>query len=185
MQIASDAKRAKAFDSLFERYDGPRFGVRLWDGWSWHTPGSDLPQFELAFNNASALEALFVRPSEITLGEAFVAKEIDVTGDFPSAFNLAEHVFHSPEGRRRKILETASRVFLGMSKALVIRLRETARRYLSTMISQLVFIEHGLENPLSIHALTLNPTPMIWMQHRSASLSSYAGNYACSRMIDF
>jgi hypothetical protein len=40
---------------------------------------------------------MFVRPSEITLGEAFLAGDSDVMGDFPSVFHVAEYVFHRPQ----------------------------------------------------------------------------------------
>jgi len=51
---------------------------------------------------------MMVRPTEITLGEAFLANEIDVEGDIFAIFAATEHVFRRPRGRRQDLLETAS-----------------------------------------------------------------------------
>ena len=58
-----------------------RFCIRLWDGWSWTSPAREEARCNLLFNSPSAFEALILHPSEITLGEAFLAGEIDVAGD--------------------------------------------------------------------------------------------------------
>ncbi|HEX9201391.1 MAG TPA: hypothetical protein VF865_17675, partial [Acidobacteriaceae bacterium] len=74
-------ERAGLFDSLFEGYDGPPFGIRLWDGWIWTSSENKDPRCTLVFRSPGALETMMVRPTEITLGEAFLANEIDVEGD--------------------------------------------------------------------------------------------------------
>jgi cyclopropane-fatty-acyl-phospholipid synthase len=63
-------ERAKIFDALFERYSGTPFCIRLWDGWQWASPTQDESRCTLIFNTPGALEALLIRPSELTLGEA-------------------------------------------------------------------------------------------------------------------
>jgi cyclopropane-fatty-acyl-phospholipid synthase len=58
-------------------------------------------------HSAEALETMMARPSDITLGEAFLAKDIDLEGDIFSIFAMAEHVFHRPSGRRQRLREAA------------------------------------------------------------------------------
>lgn len=113
---STPSQRAKVLHTLFERYQGPPFSVRLWDGWRWHSQSRDDPAFTLVFRSADALRSLVVRPSEINLGEAFLSKEIDVEGDLFSVFDAVDHIFHGPRGRRQLILEVISGIFAGMGQ---------------------------------------------------------------------
>ena len=70
----------------------------------------------MVFRSPYTLEAMMVRPSEITLGEAFLANELDVEGDIFSVFAVVEHVFHCPEGRRQRIREAWLRAAAGISQ---------------------------------------------------------------------
>jgi cyclopropane-fatty-acyl-phospholipid synthase len=112
------AQRAKIFAALFERYEGPAFSLRLWDGWSWAWQRRSDPVCTFVFHSEGALRALLVHPSEITLGEAFVAKEIDVEGDLFAAFDVTEHIFHCPRSQRRRSLEAISGFLLGLGHRL-------------------------------------------------------------------
>jgi cyclopropane-fatty-acyl-phospholipid synthase len=112
------AQRAKILDVFFERYEGPAFSVRFWDGWSWACERGTEPVCTLVFRSEGALRALLVHPSEITLGEAFVAKEIDVEGDLFAAFDVAEHIFDCPRSQRRRSLEAISGFLLGLGHRL-------------------------------------------------------------------
>ena len=114
MHTFTYSERNRMFDSLFEGYSGAPFCIRLWDGWSWTSPALGEPRCTLLFNSPSAFEALVLHPSEITLGEAFLAGDINVTGDIFEVFAVTEHVFRCPQGRRKKILETFSRLVLGV-----------------------------------------------------------------------
>ena len=108
------SQATKILDTLFERYDGPSFSLRAWDGWCWFTPGRGEPECTIVFHSEDALRSLLLHPSEITLGEAFLSKEIDVEGDIFSAFDVVEHVFQCARGQRQRILEVVSGVFGGM-----------------------------------------------------------------------
>lgn len=118
MSESEKAQRAKILDAFFERYDGPSFSVRLWDQWSWTCRQGTEPVCTFIFNSKESLRALLVRPSEITLGDAFVAKEIEVEGDLFSAFDVAEHIFECSQSRRRRTLESISGFFLGLGQRL-------------------------------------------------------------------
>ena len=108
-------EQAGLFESIFEGYDGPPFGIRLWDGWCWTSSAKDNPRFTLIVRSEDALEAMLARPSEITLGEAFLANDIDVEGDIFSVFAMAEYIFHRPRGRRQRMLEAASQAVSGVA----------------------------------------------------------------------
>lgn len=106
--------RERLLGSLFDGYVGPPFAVRFWDGWLWRQTPGDNADCTIVVNSAEALQSLLLRPSEVTLGEAFLTKNIDVEGDIFSVFDVAEHVFHGPKGRHRRVLEAASGILLGV-----------------------------------------------------------------------
>jgi cyclopropane-fatty-acyl-phospholipid synthase len=116
MLTSTYGERARVFDSLFAGYDGPAFSLRLWDGWQWSSTADSQPQCTLIFNSPHAFEALIVRPSEITLGEAFLAGDINVEGDLFCVFSVTDHIFHSPQGRRRKVMEALARLLSGIAE---------------------------------------------------------------------
>jgi cyclopropane-fatty-acyl-phospholipid synthase len=116
MLTSVSCQRSNLLESLFKGYDGPAFGIRLWDGWNWVSSENETPRCTLVLRSARALEAMMLRPSEVTLGEAFLANEIDVEGDIFAVFAMAEHLFHTPRSRRQRVLETASRVASGIAQ---------------------------------------------------------------------
>lgn len=80
------------------------FRVRLWNGATW---GSGSPRFTLVLNHPGALRAMFLSPSEMTLGEAYVFGDVDIEGDVEAVFKVAEYLAE-PEnmlpGRRLRTL---------------------------------------------------------------------------------
>lgn len=90
------ARRATIFHELFRGYEGPTFGVRLWDGWSWASTTDGRVECTVVLKNPKALRTLIASPSEITLGEAFMHGELDVEGDIFAAFPMAEFLFSRP-----------------------------------------------------------------------------------------
>jgi cyclopropane-fatty-acyl-phospholipid synthase len=71
-------------------YTGEPFQVRLWNGTTWGTPGN--PKFTLVLNNAEALHRLFVDPTELGLGEGYIAGDFDIEGDMEGAFELGDYL---------------------------------------------------------------------------------------------
>ncbi|HTV06557.1 MAG TPA: cyclopropane-fatty-acyl-phospholipid synthase family protein [Acidobacteriaceae bacterium] len=111
-----NTQRDKIFHSLFEGYEGSPFAVRLWDGWLWHSSTRGETSCTIVVHSANALRSLVLHPSEVTLGEAFLTKDIDVEGDLFSVFDVAEHVFHCSKGRQQRLLEAASGILSGIGK---------------------------------------------------------------------
>lgn len=75
-------------EELTADYRGQGFTVRLWDGTKWNTahPG----RFTLALKHPGALKNMFLSPSELTMGEAFIYDDFDVEGDLEAAFEFAD-----------------------------------------------------------------------------------------------
>ncbi|MDX9708094.1 MAG: cyclopropane-fatty-acyl-phospholipid synthase family protein [Trichloromonas sp.] len=78
------------FQRLFSRVPKP-FAVRLWDGSTWRH-GNDPPLFTLEIKHPSALRRMFWRPTELSLGEAFIFDDFDIHGDIEASFVLADHL---------------------------------------------------------------------------------------------
>jgi cyclopropane-fatty-acyl-phospholipid synthase len=100
---------SETLSSVFAGYRGRLFAIRLWDGWLWKSSEGQ-PACTIVIHSAGALHSLIARPSEITLGEAYIAKEIDVEGDLFSVFDAAEHIFQSHRGAKQRIIEGANKL---------------------------------------------------------------------------
>lgn len=100
-----ESQSTEELEEIFKGYQGPAFSILLWDGRRWRSPGTGSTACTIVFRSADALRSLIVQASEVTLGEAFLSKAIDVEGDIFSVFAIAEYVFQRPESQRRRILE--------------------------------------------------------------------------------
>ncbi len=91
---------------LFRNYDGPHFAIRLWNGWTWKSAPGDgkAPACTIVLTTPKALQTLLLHPSQVALGEAFLAQEIDIEGDLFSVFEIAEHVLRRPVSLRQRLL---------------------------------------------------------------------------------
>lgn len=101
---------SETLSSIFAGYGGRPFAIRLWDGWQWTSSGAP-PACTIVIHSPDALHSLIARPSEITLGGAYISNEIDVEGDLFSVFDVAEHVFQNPRGARQQVIEGANRLW--------------------------------------------------------------------------
>jgi len=77
-------------DALLADYPRRDFQVRLWDGTTWGAEKQ--PRFTLVLKHPGALRAMFLSPSELTLGEAYIYDDFDIEGDIEAAFELAEYL---------------------------------------------------------------------------------------------
>jgi cyclopropane-fatty-acyl-phospholipid synthase len=99
-----EKRLGKQLAGLFSGYDGPAFSIRLWNGWQWNY-GSDGSACTLAINSPDALASLAAGSDEVTLGEAFIRKELDVDGDLFSALAIAEYLMGRPCSLRQKVFQ--------------------------------------------------------------------------------
>lgn len=67
-------------------YQPRRFAVRLWNGEI--LPADGEPRFTLVLNHPGALRNMFLPPTELSVGEAFLRGDFDLEGDFFAAFEL-------------------------------------------------------------------------------------------------
>ncbi|HET6206243.1 MAG TPA: cyclopropane-fatty-acyl-phospholipid synthase family protein [Terracidiphilus sp.] len=99
------ARRATIFHEVFRGYEGPAFGVRLWDGWTWAPAADRRVECIVVLKHPKALRTLIASPGEITLGEAFIHGELDVEGDIFAAFPMAEFLFSRPRTLVQRVTE--------------------------------------------------------------------------------
>jgi cyclopropane-fatty-acyl-phospholipid synthase len=83
-------------DALFKGYPKRDFQVRLWDGTTWGAQTQ--PRFTLVLKHPGALRAIFLSPSELSVGEAYIYDDFDIEGDIEAAFELAEYVLGEERG---------------------------------------------------------------------------------------
>lgn len=101
-----------ALDELLADYGDQGFQVRIWDGTTWGSV--EKPRFVLVLNSPEGLRRLLSSPTEVSLGEAFVAGELDVEGDLEAAFELGDYLLSrkgSP-GISQSLLSFLSKVSL-------------------------------------------------------------------------
>lgn len=102
---ASREKRlGRQLAGLFNGYNGAGFSIRFWDGWQWNY-GPARGACTLAINSPAALASLAAGTDEVTLGEAFVRKELDIEGDIFSAFAIAEYLMSRPRSLRQRAFQ--------------------------------------------------------------------------------
>jgi len=76
------------------------FTVRLWNGTVWNLPFSSASNeaqpdhgqkgFTLVLQHPGALRSMFLPPSELNLGEAYIYNDFDIEGDIEAVFPLAD-----------------------------------------------------------------------------------------------
>lgn len=94
-------------DALLADYPNRDFQVRLWDGTTWGAVQQ--PRFTLVLKHPGALRAMFSRPSELTLGEAYIYDDFDIEGDLEAVFQLADFLLEQ-ERNLGKTLDLAKRL---------------------------------------------------------------------------
>ena len=125
---SAHARWLKSLDGLFRHYGGPAFAIRLWDGWNWKSPGSEVPACTIRILHPQALRTLLAEGSQIALGEAFIHKDIDVEGDLFSVFEPAEHLLRHPAPLRERLLQTVAHSALELGTTLRLGLRHSQKR---------------------------------------------------------
>ena len=84
-------------DELFADYPHRDFQIRLWDGSVWGATKE--PRVTLIVKHPEALRRMFLDPSELAMGEAYIFDDFDIAGDIEAAFDLADYLLgqdHSP-----------------------------------------------------------------------------------------
>ncbi len=80
----------ECLEELLADYPRRNFQVRLWDGSTWGS--GQQARFTLVLKHAGALREMFLLPSGLTLGEAYIFDDFDVEGDIEAAFDLVDYL---------------------------------------------------------------------------------------------
>ncbi|HEX5503043.1 MAG TPA: cyclopropane-fatty-acyl-phospholipid synthase family protein [Thermomicrobiales bacterium] len=98
----SEARRLtlEILDLLLGAPTPPGVAVRLWDGTVWPVPnGAGEPAITLVLNHPAALRRMFLPPTDLNLGEAYIREDFDLRGDIEAAFAqqaLLQRMLHHP-----------------------------------------------------------------------------------------
>jgi cyclopropane-fatty-acyl-phospholipid synthase len=88
-------------EHLFADFRHRDFRVRFWDGSYWGSASN--PRFTLVLNHPGALRAMFLSPTEVSIGEAYIYKDFDVEGDLEAAFQLSDHLLAQERGLAHRL----------------------------------------------------------------------------------
>jgi cyclopropane-fatty-acyl-phospholipid synthase len=77
------------------------FAVRLWDGSSLSAEEGQPTRYTIAINNPAGLRRMFLRPSELSLGESYVYGDFEIEGEMEYVFRLADYIL----GLRPSLIE--------------------------------------------------------------------------------
>ena len=90
---------------LFASAALPNFCVRLWDGTTWqsHPEADESPHFTLVLKHPGALRKMFLPPSELNLGEAYIYDDFDIEGDILAVFAFGDYVMDEHWGKRAQV----------------------------------------------------------------------------------
>lgn len=86
----------------------PAVVVRLWDGTYWPAPPTTDPDATIVLTHPGALRQMFLPPTDLALGEAFLRGDFTVAGDLEAAFTLKEALDRTPPTPRT--LSTVARL---------------------------------------------------------------------------
>lgn len=113
-----ETQRSKQLSGLFDRYNGPAFSIRLWDGWQWNSAQNGHSACTFVVKSADALASVVASPNELSLGQAFIRNELEVEADLFSAFPVVEYLFNRPRNFRKRAAERILRGIRGAQRRL-------------------------------------------------------------------
>src|SRR3989440_12616814 len=81
------------------------FAVRLWDGsvWKPDPDAGETPRFTLVLQHPGARRKMFLPPSELNLGEAFIYNDFDVEGNLAEAFAFGDYIMDERWGKMAQV----------------------------------------------------------------------------------
>lgn len=77
------------------------FAVRLWDGTVWRPEGAaaEPARVTIILQHPGALRRMFLPPSDLTLGEAYIYNDFDIEGDIEAVFPLGDQFLDGHWGK--------------------------------------------------------------------------------------
>src|ERR1700694_5778848 len=77
--------------------------VRLWDGTTWKSELAGSTRCTLVLQHPGALRKMFVPPSDLSLGEAYIYNDFDIEGDIEALLPLMEYFLEKPWGKMEQV----------------------------------------------------------------------------------
>ncbi len=154
---------------LLSGYPSSAFAVRLWDGTVWPAEAGPPPPFTLVLNHPGALRCMFLPPSDLRLGEAYIYGDFDVEGDLIAAFRLAEHLWHLDLG-------AADWVWLGRQLLSLPNTRAPREGRKAAQVTGAVHSRARDRQAISYHYDVSNDFYALWLDRRMVYSCAYFVN---------
>src|SRR6266581_1011619 len=77
--------------------------VRLWDGTAWQPDPAEPIHCTLVLQHPGALRKMFLPPSELNLGEAYIYNDFDIEGDIEAVFPFADQFINGRWGKLEQV----------------------------------------------------------------------------------
>src|SRR5207249_10821806 len=88
---------------LLGSYHPRNFAVRLWDGTLWEAEEGQPTRFTLVLQHPGTMRKMFLPPSELALGEAYIYNDFDIEGDIEAVFGLGDALLSREWGRMEQV----------------------------------------------------------------------------------
>ncbi len=79
-------------DELVGGVEPRDFAFRLWDGTGWGPGHGSEPRFTIVLKHPGSLRRMFLPPSDLTIGEAYIYDDFDVEGDIEAIATLGDRL---------------------------------------------------------------------------------------------
>ena len=77
--------------------------VRLWDGTTWKPEFAGPTRCTLVLQHPGTLRKMFMPPSDLNLGEAYIYNDFDIEGDIEALLPLMEYFLEKPWGKMEQV----------------------------------------------------------------------------------
>ena len=77
--------------------------VQLWDGTTWKPDPAEPTRCTLVLQHPGALRKMFMPPSDLNLGEAYIFNDFDIEGEIGAILPLVKHVLQRPWEKMERI----------------------------------------------------------------------------------
>src|SRR6266566_535204 len=89
--------------AIFSSAPQHEVAVRLWDGTTWKPELAGSTRCTLVLQHPGALRKMFVPPSDLSLGEAYIYNDFDIEGDIEALLPLMEYFLNGHWGKMEQV----------------------------------------------------------------------------------
>jgi len=146
----------------------PNFAVRLWEGTTWkpEAASAEPARFTLVLQHPGALRTMFLPPSELNLGEAYIYNDFDIEGDIEAVFPLGDHIMDERWGKMAQV--RYGKRLLSLPKAGQSRPADSAAKLQGTRHSK-----ERDQQAISYHYNRSNDFYALWLDKRMVYSCAY------------